>query len=89
MYNIDFKLLPSRYKIFLSITKFIIIAPDYPKTTCISGISKHYNKTEFSIKYKGPILWNSINLSIRSLNNINQSNDIYYTPCSKNMIIHS
>jgi len=27
---------------------------------------------QFSIKYKGPILWNSIHLSIRSLKNINQ-----------------
>jgi len=34
--------------------------------------SVNTNIKQFSIKYKGPILWNSILPSIRSLENINQ-----------------
>ena len=49
--------------------------------------SVNTNIKQFSIKYKGPILWNSIPLSIRSLKNIHFKRKIIHTLLKKYDII--
>jgi len=71
MYNVDRKLLPSHLlKTFYQNNE---IHSYYTRSSNNYHLELvNTNIKQFSIKYKGPILWNYIFPSIRSLTNINQ-----------------
>jgi len=68
MYNVDRKLLPSHLtKSFYQNNEIHYYCTRSSNNYYLESVNTEIK--QFSIKYKGPILWNSIDLSIRSLKN--------------------
>jgi len=88
MYNIDRKLLPLHLmKGFYQNNKIYYYWTRSSNNYHLESVNTKIK--QFSIKYKGPILWNSIDPSIRSLKNINQFKRHLLRILLKNTIIHS
>jgi len=88
MYNIDRRLLPSHLvKGFYQNNNIHYYCTRSSNNYHLESVNTKIK--QFSIKYKGPSLWNSIDPSIRSLKNINQFKRYLLRTMLKNTIIHS